>query len=397
MKILIDENIPYAESFFCDLGEVERFAGRELTPAQLVDVDVLLVRSITKVNAELLTQANRLKFVGTATIGEDHIDKQLLAQKGIYFTSAPGCNANSVAEFVINVMLVLAETHQLSLSDKVVSIIGVGNIGSRLKAKLDVLNIELRLCDPFKSGAEFVSLEKALKEGDIISFHTPLTKEGEHPTFHLLNEHNLALLKDDVCLINASRGEVIDNKALLAHIEQRKTSNRPAIKLALDVWEGEPEPLVELIPHSTLCSAHIAGYSLEGKAKGTEILYRHVCEQFGFEASHQLQHFLPEADITEVSLRSSGGNGGSAGNAEQLAEQSIRLEPQALLKTLIHLVFDVRRDDALFHRHLANQGFDWIRKNYPVRREWSSLTVKSDNPNLSEKLTQLGFNTESIV
>lgn len=381
MHFLIDENIPYAEEFFAELGKITRFPGRELTPEQLADADVLLVRSITKVNRELLSKAQKLKFVGTATIGEDHIDKGLLAERGVNFSSAPGCNAVSVAEFVISALFVLTEKYHFKLQDKTLGIVGVGNIGKALKLKLEALGINLLLCDPPRQEAEqsddFVDLNHLLQQSDIVTFHTPKTKTGKHPSFHLLNQSNLSLLKQDVVLINASRGEVIDNQALLTEAQRREQANEPAIKLVLDVWENEPNPLPELIEYCDLATAHIAGYSLEGKARGTEMLYRNVCELFGKEKDKKLSAMLPKHNIAQVVLN-------------ELPEQ------ESEIKALTHMIYDIRRDDALFRQLLNEKGFDWLRKNYPVRREWRSVKLQQvQQPNCSdqkaEKYLQLGF------
>ncbi len=375
MNIFIDENIPYADAFFSELGNITRFAGRELTASEMQLADILLVRSITKVNSDLLSQAKALSFVGTATIGEDHIDKTLLKNKGISFTSAPGCNAVSVAEYVISALFVLAEKHHFNLSNKTVAIIGVGNIGKALQQKLNALNINLLLCDPERdqSEASFVSLEHALSHADIVTFHTPLTRSGDNPTFHLLNETTIKLLKQDVCLINASRGEVIDNQALLAEIRNRQSNGQLPIKLVLDVWENEPNPLLELIEHTDIASAHIAGYSLEGKARGTEMLYQAVCQHLNLPVKVKLENLLPQADVTSLTMHKDGSN---------IAD----------LKSAIHLVYDPRRDDALFRNLLAKKGFDWLRKNYPTRREWSSLQLALRvNEQHSNNILQLGF------
>ena len=362
MNILIDENIPYAQEFFADIGQITRFPGRELTTDQLTAVEILLVRSITKVHESLISKASKLKFVGTATIGVDHIDTSYLASRNIEFSSAPGCNAVSVAEYVMSAIYVLAEKYHFNLTDKKVAIIGVGNTGKGVQAKLEALGIEVLLVDPPRAKAEgeqskeqFVDLEFALENADIVTCHTPLIRDGETPTFHLLNEEKLKLLKDDVCLINACRGEVIDNQALLEHIQTRQTKGKQAIKLVLDVWENEPNPMQALIPLADITTAHIAGYSLEGKARGTEMLYQKVSELLGRSAEKTLSEFLPKPQIAEL-----------------LIQQGTDVET---LKPLIHLVYDVRRDDALFRNQLNDKGFDWLRKNYPERREWSSLKI----------------------
>jgi erythronate-4-phosphate dehydrogenase len=375
MNILIDENIPYAEEFFSSLGQIKRFAGRELSSTDLIDADILLVRSITKVNAALLSDATRLKFVGTATIGEDHIDKDLLLERSIQFCSAPGCNAISVAEYVISALCVLGEQYQFDFRQKTVAIVGVGNIGKALQTRLEVLGCQLMLVDPVREQDEYngdvspyVDLDTALSQADIVTLHTPLTKTGEFPTFHLLDEAKLGLLKEDVCLINACRGEVIDNQALLEHVKIREASGVNPMKLVLDVWEGEPHPLMELIPFADLASAHIAGYSLEGKARGTEILYQQVCSLLDRPVEHQLTDILPTADIHQLTLN-------------QFNDEFEQF------KRLVHLVYDVRRDDALFRNLLEAKGFDWLRKNYPLRREWSSLQVQIEQK--SSKFTNL--------
>lgn len=377
MNILIDENIPYATEFFSNIGSITRFSGRELVSEQLVETDILLVRSITKVNDALLKQAKNLKFVGTATIGEDHIDKQLLAERGIAFSSAPGCNAISVAEYVISSLYVLAEKYQFDLFTKKVAIIGVGNIGKALQTKLAVLGLELLLVDPIRQKNEnasgFVSLEYALSNADVVTFHTPLTYEGEHKTHHLLNEQTVKLLKEDVCLINACRGEVFDNRALLSQIKKRAAQHIQPIKLVLDVWENEPSPLAELIPFTDIATAHIAGYSLEGKARGTEILYHKVCELMKQSVKVKLPALLPIATHSNLTLQKNS-------------------HDENALKSLIHLVYDVRRDDALFRHYLTSKGFDWLRKNYPIRREWSSLALDiKKNDQKGVNFLQLGF------
>lgn len=375
MNIFIDENIPYADEFFSGIGKVTRFAGRELTAEQLTETDALLVRSITKVNQTLISKAPKLKFVGTATIGEDHIDKPFLSEKGITFTSAPGCNAISVAEYVISSLYVLAEKYNFDVYSKTVAIIGVGNIGKALQQKLTALGMSILLCDPLRQKDEtgFVSLEHALTHADIVSFHTPITKAGEHATHHLLNKDNISLLKKDVCLINASRGEVIDNHALLAEIVHRQKNNKQAIKLVLDVWENEPEPLLELIEYTDIASAHIAGYSLEGKARGTEMLYQALCQYLTIPVTKKLDDLLPTPSVEKLGL-----------NPDSSIENQ--------LKQAIYLVYDPRRDDALFRNLLSVNGFDWLRKNYPIRREWSSLKIERiSNNEKGLSFSKIGF------
>lgn len=374
MKIYYDENMPFAREFFGSLGQLQAFSGRELTTEQIADADVLLVRSITKVNQQLLANNKQLKFVGTATIGVDHIDQSYLATRNIAFSSAPGCNAISVAEYVISALVILAERYLLDLTTFTVGIIGAGNTGTRLTEKLQALGIPYKLCDPIlaqsnKDDREFFSLEEILA-CDVISVHVPLTRDGEHASYHLLNADNLAKLRDEQILITACRGAVIDNNALLALKEQGH-----GLKLVLDVWEGEPNVLTPLIDYVDIASAHIAGYSLEGKARGTEMLYQALCQQLDIEPKLTLTEFLPPASVEHV----------------QLTQEFNEIT----LNQLVKMVYDVRRDDAIFRQQLSSQGFDTIRKTYPTRREFSAVTVTLAKQAKSDVPHRLGFSNSS--
>ncbi len=224
MRILADQNMPLVESFFCEIGEVTRFDGRNLQPDELKNVDILLTRSVTKVNEALLAKADKLKFVGTATIGIDHIDTSLLTSANISFSSAPGCNAIAVAEYVISALLAYAQETSTPLQDKTIAIIGVGNIGACLASKLKGLGLTILLCDPVRQQAgtldSHVAIDEALARADIVTFHVPLVKQGPHKTVYLLDAPRIAALKPGTVIINASRGDVIDNQALLHAVEK---------------------------------------------------------------------------------------------------------------------------------------------------------------------------------
>jgi len=374
MKIYYDENMPFAKEFFGDLGHLQPFVGRELTSKQVQEADVLLVRSITKVNQTLLDKNNSCQFVGTATIGVDHIDQDYLKERNIAFSSAPGCNAISVAEYVVSSLVILAERYLIDLFSLTVGIVGGGNTGTRLSEKLSALGIKYLLCDPLLKAAQkfdstdqrsYSSLDEVLA-CDVISLHVPIIESGEHPTFHLLNEKRLQQLNEKQILINACRGEVIDNQALL---EMKK--NGHGLKLVLDVWENEPNILHELISYTEISSAHIAGYSLEGKARGSEMLYQALCKQLEIPIDKKLSDFLPSASITEVEIN-------------QPFEQ-------ILLNQLVKMVYDVRRDDGIFRQTILSHGFDHIRKTYPARREFSSIKVTMTNQAKSDVPHLLGF------
>jgi len=383
MKIFFDENMPYAREFFsdfCKADDLIPFSGRDLKAQQIIDADVLLVRSITQVNEALLKNNKNISFVGTATIGMDHIDQPYLAKRNIAFHSAPGCNAISVAEYVISSIVVLAERYLLDLRKLSVGIVGGGNTGTRLSEKLTALNIQHKICDPLleQSGHDlrkFSSLDEVLS-CDVISLHVPKIIDGEYPTYHLLNEERLNNLKDEQILISACRGEVIDNQALLS---LKKKGH--GLKIVLDVWEGEPDVLTPLIKYTEVATSHIAGYSLEGKARGTEMLYQALCnhvekhQQIKKEPKYQLVNFLPPADITSIKLN------------QEFNE--------VLLNQLVKMVYDVRRDDAIFRQKLSSQGFDSLRKNYPMRREFSAVQVTLSSNASSDVPHRLGFKKHS--
>ncbi|WP_094751939.1 4-phosphoerythronate dehydrogenase [Psychromonas sp. CD1] len=356
MKIYIDENIPYAREFFAEHGELYFFSGRTVCAEQLRDADILLVRSITQVNEALLHLNTCLKFVGTATIGTDHIDLDYLKSKQVSFSSAPGCNKVSVAEYILSSLLVLAERQQFKLKDKSVAIVGAGNTGSALHQRLNALGVRCKLYDPplqlSADPRQFCSFDEVLNS-DIISLHVPKIIQGEYPTWHLFDRSTLQKLNNKQILLNASRGEIIDNNALLSLAKKGLTPT-----LVLDVWENEPHINRELLDYVDITTPHIAGYSLEGKARGTEILYQDFCQHLSLEKQYNVINFMPAPLINKVSI-----NG---------------ILDESLFKVLMHMIYDVRRDDALFRQRIdQTDGFDTMRRNYQERRELSTLQIDS--------------------
>lgn len=371
MKILVDENMPYARDLFSRLGEVTAVPGRPIPVAQLADADALMVRSVTKVNESLLA-GKPIKFVGTATAGTDHVDEAWLKQAGIGFSAAPGCNAIAVVEYVFSALLMLAERDGFTLTDRTVGIVGVGNVGSRLQARLNAWGVKTLLCDPPRAdrgdNETFHSLESLIQNADILTFHTPLYLEGPYKTLHLASGDLIRRLKPGTILINACRGEVVDNDALLRCLAQGQQ-----LSTVLDVWEPEPDLNVELLKQVDIGTAHIAGYTLEGKARGTTQVFEAFSQFIGQPQQIPLDTLLPAADIGAISL---------TGTLDQ-----------AILKRLVHLVYDVRRDDALLRSVAGMAGeFDKLRKHYAERREWSSLCIACSDGNTATLLQALGFN-----
>ncbi|MEX9254129.1 4-phosphoerythronate dehydrogenase PdxB [Pseudenterobacter timonensis] len=371
MKILVDENMPYARELFSRLGDVRAVPGRPVPVEALDDADALMVRSVTKVNEALLA-GKRVKFVGTATAGTDHVDDGWLAQAGIGFSAAPGCNAIAVVEYVFSALLMLGERDSFALTDRTVGIIGVGNVGGRLQKRLEALGIRTLLCDPPRAdrgeAGDFRALDELVAECDVLTFHTPLFKEGPYKTLHLADESLLRRLKPGAILINACRGPVVDNAALKRTLEEGHD-----LSVVLDVWEPEPDLDVELLKLVDLGTAHIAGYTLEGKARGTTQVFEAYSAFLGQPQQVALDTLLPAPEFGRITLH---------GPLDESA-----------LKRLVHLVYDVRRDDALLRKVAGMPGeFDRLRKHYLERREWSSLYVICDDADAAALLSKLGFN-----
>lgn len=380
MLIVADENIPLLESFFADIGEIHRVSGRTMTASDVRDADVLLVRSVTRVGPELL-KGSRVRFVGTATIGTDHVNEDWLAEQGIRFAAAPGCNANSVAEYVLSVLSVHAERRALTdWTALSVGVVGVGSVGSAVATILERLGFEVQLCDPpraeaeVESDQEFVSLQEALT-CDVVTLHTPLTRSGAHATHHMVGAEALAELSSDQLLINAGRGEVIDTGALLARLDQ---PNAPEV--ALDVWENEPAINPELVERVWLATPHIAGYSLEGKMQGTEMIYRALSQYLGLPVRKKAGQFLPEPALSKVAFTSAA-------------------DEDDALRIALRACYDPRQDDARLRLAMTESAderalaFDRLRKHYPVRRECSSLKVqlKGTSKSLQDSFRAIGF------
>ncbi len=378
MKIVADANIPFVQECFSSIGEVAIVSGRDMKPAVVADADTLLVRSITRVDEGLLAGSS-IRFVGTATIGFDHVDLDYLHAHHIGFASAPGSNANSAAEYIIAALLDVGRRHKIQLEGRSIGVIGVGNVGGRVAQKCDALGMRVLRNDPplqrQTSSPIYVPIE-ALYDCDFITFHTPLTREGVDKTFHLADEPFFGHLKEDVVLLNASRGAVVDSVALKAAIDDERLG-----PVVLDVWENEPNIDVELLDQVDLASPHIAGYSFDGKIAGLIMIYRAVCEFFGLDPKHEAADFLPIPEVPEIDLGTTDG------------------DDEAALADAVQRVYSIQRDDentrriALEPPETRGAFFDALRKNYPLRREFQNTTVTVDEPGgaVVRKLLGIGF------
>lgn len=354
MKIIADENILGAEACLGQFGDVELVAGRSVTSAQLVGAQALVVRSVTRVNRDLLAGSG-IGFVGTCTIGTDHLDTAFLRERGIAFCSAPGSNADSVVDYVLSA---LANPHGLLedlLQGARVGIVGLGNVGRRLAARLQGLGIGCDAYDPFLDPVAHPILRPldALKRCRVLCLHTPLTTTGPFPTRHLLDSHWLAALPARAVILNAGRGEALATQDLLS-----LKAKRPDIQLVLDVWENEPRVDPVLAGQCLLATPHIAGYSADGKLKGLHQVAAALARHLGVA-------FVPPAPPPDLQQ-----GVGIALQGHTVAEK---------IRSGIAQVYDICSDDQRFRQGLAESepaaAFDRLRKTYPRRRELNTATL----------------------
>ena len=355
--------MPLVAELFAEYGDIQLLAGRDIKRRHLLDADVLLVRSVTRVDAELL-EGTRVVFVGSATIGTDHIDRDYLDQAGITFAHAPGCNAEAVVQYDLSVMTRLIPQWQ----SKTIGIIGCGNVGGRLYQRLCELNIDCLVYDPFLTATavpDLTQLDNVLG-CDIICLHTPLTHGGPFPTYHLLDLERLRCIEPDTLIINAGRGAVIDNSALLELFQAGHQ-----FRVALDVWETEPVINRELMGYVAMATPHIAGYSHEGKVNGTKMVFEAFAQWAGLAVAKD--------------------RGAENTQPRPLLCKSVN---QAILHS-----YDVAED----HQHMVEamaasgseqrdiaQTFDRLRRDYPIRREFSYYGIDSATENLTQ-YRSLGF------
>ena len=377
MKIVADGNIPFVKECFSSIGKVEIVTGREIKPGVVADADVLLVRSVTPVGLELLA-GSKVRFVGTATIGFEHVDVDFLKCHHIGFASAPGSNANSVAEYILAALLEAGVKYKIRLEGKSIGIIGMGNVGSRVAVKAAALGMKTLLNDPplqrETGDTKYLPIEE-LFGCDFVTVHTPLTFEGVDKTFHLADERFFGSLKKGCVFLNTARGGVVDTNALKAAMK------KGIVKSAmLDVWENEPNIDTELLEMADIGTPHIAGYSFDGKVGGMIMIYKAVCEYFEIEPRFDVASFLPEPAVSELEI-----------NAGRKDEEEVTREA-------VRKIYDIRDDDKRMREILRlpekerGEMFDGLRKEYPVRREFQNTQIKiADSKKIAEKLRGIGF------
>lgn len=388
MKILFDSVMPYADAFFSSIGECKSFESGVLGDIDLAEADVLLTRSTTKVDKQLLLKAEHAKFIGTATAGINHFDVKEIEQHGAHWTSAAGCNARAVAEYVLASLLYLAINDEIELAGKSCAIVGVGEVGRQVASIVNALGMSIVLYDPPRAELESTFTSASFDEvisADFISLHAPLINDGKYPTRHMFNDIVLNKMNANQYLISASRGELIDTNALLARFRLKSKSAASGVsqctapQLVMDCWENEPTISTELMTHCRLATAHIAGHSLEGKARGTSILYDKLCEFLAVDNVLNLRDFLPIYEMPENLMA----------HIRAFDMDTLSL---ATLNNIVKCFYDIENDDSFFRQHMAKSDqITPIRKNYPIRREFDAVSVRLQNPVAKQQLSALGF------
>jgi erythronate-4-phosphate dehydrogenase len=370
LVIVADAHIWGVESAFAsfpgyeiDLRIVEN---RDITPEIVRDADILLTRSSTLVDAALL-EGSRVRFAGTATIGDDHYDKAYLKSRGISFANAAGSSTGSVIEYMIGALLELHDMGMIHIPETRMGIIGAGRIGGRFERICRTLGMDVFINDPPRARREgntgFSSLEEVLECADVISLHTPLTRDGSDPTFHLIDADVLERFQGSG-LINAGRGACVDNDALIDWLD----SNQGHFAV-LDCWEGEPEISQRLLRHPgvVLATPHIAGHSLDGKAANTQFVHDALCRFLGVKRSWNMNDHLPPADDQPLLVE----------NHENV---------WAGLRNAVIRLYDIRADHerlkacTKLHGERMAWAFTEMRRHYPVRRAWHTRSVHFVKP-----------------
>lgn len=370
MKTVVAETVMLGREAFETLGEVAVIPDRQIGPEHLTDADALVIRSKTKVTPDLIADSP-VRFIGTATAGFEHIDFQTLKEKGISWIASPGCNADSVGDYITTALLNYHTFKGVIFEGKTIGIIGVGQVGSRVARRAAALGLRVLLNDPPRAEKEgdagFQTLEKLLAESDIVTLHVPLETETQWPTLKMANRGFFEKMKPGSVFINASRGKVLDADALL----QAKANDIVSYAI-LDVWDPEPQIRADVLAAADLGTPHIAGHSMEGKLNGTVQVYDAACRFFGKKPIWDPAPLLPPVKVPELTVDPHGKT------------------DNGVLAEAVTAVYDIQVDQ-LSEADIPR--FDELRANYRVRREFINTRVilTEPRPDLSARLIQAGF------
>ncbi len=371
IRIIADDKIPFLKGVLEPYAKVTYLPGNQINKNSISGTDALLVRTRTRCNHELLS-GTPVKFIGTATIGFDHIDTEYCEKNGIKWTNAPGCNSSSVQQYIASALLRISGETGFSLKDKTLGIIGVGNVGSKVQNLATALGMNVILNDPPRARKErkkiFSSLDHLLNESDIITLHVPLNLDGQDKTYHLFDGETIGRFKKGSWFINSSRGEVVETEALKDALGSEKLAGA-----VIDVWEWEPEIDIPLMHMSFIATPHIAGYSADGKANGVSMIVKDLCESFDIPLGDWYPSEIPAPPESVLTIDCNGKS------TEEILRRAI-FHTYNIIEDDIRLRFDPTR-------------FEKERENYPVRREFSCYTIdlKDGNEEITELLRSLGF------
>ena len=371
IRIVADDKIPFLKGVLEPYADIQYLPGNQINAEHLKQADALLIRTRTKCKNALLSESP-VRFIGTATIGFDHIDTQYCDSKNIKWTNAPGCNSSSVQQYIAAVLLKIAFEFRFDLKDKTIGIVGVGNVGSKIEKFARLFGMKVLLCDPPRQREEgdtgFVKLGKLLKESDLITLHVPLNIVGEDATYHLFDDNIFKKIKKGAWLINSSRGEIVETNSLKKALKSGRLSGS-----VVDVWENEPDIDIELMGNAFIATPHIAGYSTDGKANGTAMIVNSLSEFFEFPLKNWYPEKVPypEQPLIEIDC----------------SEKS----RQEIFREAVNHTYNIDDDDTLFRFSPAD--FEKQRGNYRLRREFKAFQVKllNGDKSLSIMLHELGF------
>ena len=380
MKIVCAETVLLGHEAFSTAGETIVLPDREITRDHLLEADALIVRSKTKINRDLL-KGTPVQYIGTATAGSDHFDTEALEAHSTYWSAAPGCNANSVSEYIVAALLSLRARHGFSLAGKTIGVIGCGNVGRHVIKKCEALGLNVLRNDPPLAAAstddpDFQPLETVLAESDIVTLHVPLIKNGPWPTERMADYRFFEQLKPGAIFINAARGSICDYDALLAAKQANAIS-----QMVIDVWSPEPAFRPDVLKMAALASPHIAGHSYEGKLNGTVACYNEFCNFFEIPKEWNVAAALPLPNVPNIGIDCAG------------------RDDEEVLHEIIRQIYDIETDDRLIREAAVHdevdraRNFDALRKHYRTRREFrnTNVTLQNASPALHRTIKALGF------
>jgi erythronate-4-phosphate dehydrogenase len=372
IKIIADDRIPFLRGVLEPYALVEYMPGNKIDKKSLTGADALLIRTRTKCTESLL-KGTDIRFIGTATIGFDHIDTRYCESHGIKWTNAPGCNSSSVQQYIAAALLKMSMEFKFDLKDKTIGIIGVGNVGSKVSSFARAVGMNILQNDPPRARKEgdkhFTDFDTVLAEADIITMHVPLNFVGHDKTYHMINDRTVKKMKKGAWIINSSRGEVAETSTLKKGLDTGRIGG-----VVIDVWEHEPDFDIELMHKTFISTPHIAGYSTDGKANGTSMVVNSLSKFFDIPLGKWYPEKMPEPSAPVIEISGKG------------------KKPEDIIREAVFHSYNITEDD--IRLRFSPSDFEKQRSEYPLRREFPAYTVRLGNSSkqVSKMLEALGFN-----